>query len=120
VLIRDGRVLLGRRRGAHGQGTWAPPGGRLEAGEPPATAVERELKEETGLEARTIAPLGFTSDVFAEGLHYVTLHHAAAADGEPAVREPSRCEGWEWFPTAELPAPLFAPFASLVAAGWPP
>ena len=38
---------------------WVPPGGHLEANEDPVTAVLREIREETGLEA-TVLPLGHT------------------------------------------------------------
>jgi 8-oxo-dGTP diphosphatase len=48
-LIRDerGRYLVTqRRRGSHLAGLWEFPGGKLEAGEAPATALRRELTEE--------------------------------------------------------------------------
>ena len=121
IVIRDGAVLLGRRRGAHGAGTWAFPGGKSDPGEHPSDTVRRELLEETGLAVRSVAPVAWTSDVFADaGLHFITLHHLVDAVGEPAVREPDKVEAWRWYAWDELPEPLFAPAASLIAGGWRP
>jgi 8-oxo-dGTP diphosphatase len=121
IVVRGEALLLARRRGAHGAATWSPAGGHVDAGEAPAAAAARELLEETGLVAATITAVGWTSDVFAaEGLHYVTLHHLVVADGEPALLEPDKAEGWSWHPWHALPSPLFAPVASLVASGWSP
>lgn len=36
-------------------GMWVPPGGHLEANEDPASAVLREIREETGLEAEVVS-----------------------------------------------------------------
>jgi 8-oxo-dGTP diphosphatase len=121
IVTRDGAVLLGRRRGAHGAGTFAFPGGKPDPGEHPSDTVRRELLEETGLTARAVQPLAWTSDVFTDGdLHFVTLHHLVEADGEPAVLEPHKVEAWGWYPWDQLPEPLFAPAASLLASGCRP
>jgi 8-oxo-dGTP diphosphatase len=122
IVIRDGRVLLGRRRGAHGAGTWSFAGGKVEGGEHPTDAVRRELGEETGLRATAVTPLAWTSDVFAqEGLHFVTLHHHVTVDdGEPRVCEPDKVDEWLWFEWDRPPEPMFAPAASLWATGWRP
>ncbi|NLH81748.1 MAG: NUDIX domain-containing protein [Phyllobacteriaceae bacterium] len=55
VVVLDGdAVLLVRRGRAPAAGLWAPPGGRIEAGETSEAAARREVFEETGLEVRLI------------------------------------------------------------------
>lgn len=121
VVVRDGAVLLGRRKGAHGAGEWSFPGGKVDPGERAAQAVARELEEETGLSARTIEPITWTDDVFVDDrLHYVTLHHLVEAVGEPVVREPDKVREWTWHRWDDLPGPLFGPVAALRDGGWRP
>lgn len=52
AFVRDdeGRVLLILRANEPGRGQWSVPAGRIEAGETPAEAAVREVREETGLE----------------------------------------------------------------------
>jgi len=52
AVIRDseGRLLLVRRGRPPSAGLWSVPGGRVEAGETPAQAAVREVREETGLD----------------------------------------------------------------------
>jgi len=58
VIVRaDGRVLLAQRpAGKPYAGYWEFPGGKLEPGETPRRALERELAEELGLHVRRAAP----------------------------------------------------------------
>ena len=118
VLVRDGAgdVLLGLRRGSHGATTWGLPGGHLEPGETIAACAARETLEETGLAIEGVRHVGFSADVFEDvARHYVTLFvEAGGFTGELELLEPRRCERWEWFAWNALPAPLFAPLASLV------
>lgn len=122
LVWRAGRVLLGRRLGAHGAGQWAAPGGKLEFGEGFEECAARELAEETGLELGPTHIAGVCNDVFDElPAHYVTVMlMARATRGEPVNAEPHKCAGWQWFSWDALPQPLFAPLATLVAGGWRP
>lgn len=115
-------MLLGKRKGSHGAGTWSAPGGKLEFGESIEQCAQRELREETSLELGPIALGPYTNDLFAEiGEQYLTVFVLAPhAVGEPANMEPHKCEGWAWFPWSALPSPLFAPVQSLVASGFSP
>lgn len=60
AVVHDagGRLLLIRRGTEPGRGLWSVPGGRVEPGESPAAAVEREVREETGLRVRAGAVVG--------------------------------------------------------------
>jgi 8-oxo-dGTP diphosphatase len=60
AVVHDaaGRLLLIRRAHDPGRGLWSLPGGRVETGESSAQAVEREVREETGLDVRAGAPVG--------------------------------------------------------------
>ncbi len=58
-LVRDGegRVLITRRgSGRHLAGLWEFPGGKIAAGEAPADALRRELREEVGIEVDAATP----------------------------------------------------------------
>lgn len=122
LVIRDGRVLLGERRGAHGAGSWALPGGHLEFGETVEECAARELAEETGLILGTTRRGPWVSDLFADDArHYVTLFViATGAAGEPVVKEPEKCAGWQWHDWDALPSPLFPPLLSLRRSGFKP
>ena len=51
LVVRDGRVLISQRRADQSLPLqWEFPGGKVEPGEAPVTAVARELREELGIE----------------------------------------------------------------------
>jgi 8-oxo-dGTP diphosphatase len=120
IVIRDGKVLLGLRRGSHGAGAWALPGGHLEWGETVESCARREVKEETGLDLGVVRPAPYTNDVMAEeGKHYVTCFvEGAALAGEAEVLEPNKCERWAWFAWSAMK--LFQPLKTLVESGYVP
>jgi len=50
VIIKDGKILLEKRKNEPGKGKWSIPGGLVELGESVEQTVIREVKEETGLD----------------------------------------------------------------------
>ncbi len=57
ILRDDGQVLLGQRpEGKPWAGWWEFPGGKIETGETPYHALQRELHEEIGIEAEQAYP----------------------------------------------------------------
>jgi len=50
VIIKDGKILLEKRKYEPGKGKWSIPGGLVELGENVEQTVIREVKEETGLD----------------------------------------------------------------------
>ncbi|KAH7917817.1 hypothetical protein BV22DRAFT_1100824 [Leucogyrophana mollusca] len=108
VLNERGQFVLGKRKGSHGAGTWALPGGHLELQESFESCAEREVREETGLEVTDLGFLTATNDIMvSENKHYVTVFVGCRVKGEktvPEVREPNKCERWEWVTWSELQA----------------
>ncbi|TCK21902.1 nucleotide triphosphate diphosphatase NUDT15 [Pseudonocardia endophytica] len=110
VLVRDdgGRVLLGHRVKPGEAPVWSFPGGAVEAGESFEAAAVRELREETGLDARGVDVAGvILSPGPAPWLTAVTV--ARDVRGEPALTEPDVFAEWRWCPRDEVPDALFAP-----------
>jgi 8-oxo-dGTP pyrophosphatase MutT (NUDIX family) len=60
VVVRDGQcvVIVPTRRAADGKRVLALPKGHPEAGESPAEAALREVREEAGVDARVVEKLG--------------------------------------------------------------
>lgn len=114
VVVKEGKVLLGKRINAHGAGTWAFPGGHLEHGETIADCALRELSEETGLKGHSLQFGPWTNDIIDES-HYVTLFvFVDFFEGQIQIKEPQKCQAWEWYDWNDLPSPLFPSIRSLI------
>ncbi|KAF9468893.1 NUDIX hydrolase domain-like protein [Collybia nuda] len=83
ILDQAGRFILGKRKGSHGEGTWALPGGHLEFGETFEACAVREVLEETGLQVTDLRFLTATNNIMeSEGKHYVTIFLGCKISGE--------------------------------------
>lgn len=117
MLLKDGRVLLGRRHvdaekadsELHGEGSWTMPGGKLKFGESFEDGARRELMEETGIVLDKVKVICVSNDVV-EDAHFVTIGmFSEYFVGEAEVREPDEITEWHWFDLNDLPSPLFFP-----------
>ena len=105
-----GCVLLGRRKGSDGSGTWALPGGHLDFGETFEACAAREVREETGCGCVS-AEYATTNNAvdLPNAYHYVVIFVLLRTTDEPQNLEPDKCEGWEWvrWDSNAFPQPLF-------------
>jgi len=73
ILRDDGKVLLGQRpQGKSWAGWWEFPGGKIESGETPYHALQREMHEELGIEAEQAWP--WLTRIFSYPERTVRLH----------------------------------------------
>jgi len=109
LLLRRGNELLLMQRQGSGyyDGWYSVPAGHVEAGELPVDCLVRETKEELGIDVDK-------SDVRFAHAMYRTKHDetgdradyfftAAKWQGEPSIREASKCDDLRWFPIDALP-----------------
>lgn len=127
IIVKNQKVLLGKRKNAHGEGSWSFPGGHLEFGESWEECALRETLEETGIAIKNLRYATVTNDIFLndnfdnKDKHYITIFILADYDsGEVKNMEPEKCEGWEWFEWAQLPKPLFFPVQNLLKLNYNP
>ncbi len=122
MVIKEGKILLGKRKNSHGEGAWSYPGGHLEYGESWEECAKREVSEETGIEINNLRFATATNDIFEkEQRHYVTIFILADhSGGEVKLMEPDKCEQWQWFEWEKLPSPLFVPIQNQIKAGFNP
>lgn len=85
VCLRGDEVLLIRRGTPPRLGEWSLPGGRIEFGERAVDAAQRELHEETGVQAEVLGLVDVVDGLFGDR-HYVLIDYAARwVSGEPVA-----------------------------------
>jgi len=100
AVLREGRYLAARRAyPADVAGGWEFPGGKVEQGEGPASAAEREIAEELGCRVRVTGWLTTTAPI-RPGLH-LRVATAELVDGEPVPRHREH-DAVRWLAPAEL------------------
>lgn len=100
VCLRADDVLLVRRGAPPLEDQWSLPGGRIEWGERAAEAALRELKEETGCDAKLVGLIDVVDGLLtrrsaaageAPWAHYVLIDYAAIwTGGEPKGADDAR------------------------------
>ena len=97
ILIRDGRILLIRRRNPPSLDMFAFPGGRAEPGETPDQTALREFEEETGIRAHSPREFAFY-DLQAENpgrhFHLTVFLVEASAEEIAEARDDAADAGW--------------------------
>lgn len=115
----QGEVLLHLRQNTgFADGYWSLPGGHVEPNEHVLTTIQREAKEELGIEVEE------------EGINFLGLHHIRRNDGldglnlyykitkwqgTPSNTETATCAGIQWFPLNNLPENTFPEFYEVIA-----
>jgi 8-oxo-dGTP diphosphatase len=88
VTDAQGRVLIAQRpSGKHLAGAWEFPGGKLEPGEAPQTALRRELREELGIEIGALERLIGVPWQYAQKSIFLDAYRVLDYIGTPHGRE---------------------------------
>ena len=112
VIVKHGLVLCARRGpGGPLGGLWEFPGGKVEPGETPQEALEREIVEELGCRVRVGAEIATTRHEYDFATIILTTHYCELVAGDPQATEhaelrwiaPRQLGAVEWAP-ADVPA----------------
>ncbi len=90
LIDTDGRVLIAQRPESKPMaGLWEFPGGKVEEGETPESALIRELHEELGVDTKEscLAPLTFASHAYPDFHLLMPLFACRRWHGTPSPRE---------------------------------
>jgi 8-oxo-dGTP diphosphatase len=108
LVDAEGRVLLAQRpAGKAMAGLWEFPGGKVDPGETPETALIRELAEELGIDVAEscLAPFTFASYSYPEFHLLMPLYVCRKWSGVPVAREGQRLSWVRPARLAEYPMP---------------
>jgi ADP-ribose pyrophosphatase YjhB (NUDIX family) len=106
ILKRD-RILMAQRGKEPSMGSWSLPGGALETGESLADGVRREVREETGLDIRTLGVLEIFERIMRDAsgapeYHYVLIDYMCRMVGGTLAPGDDVC-AVEWVRRRDLP-----------------
>ena len=107
MILKDDKVLLGKRKKWDGAFEYAGPGGHLAFGETLEECAQRKVTEETGLVVENVQIVSFLNALHWKGSHYVDIEATAQwVSGEPQVLDSEMFDGWSWYDIGDLPEPL--------------
>ncbi|MFA0844382.1 NUDIX hydrolase [Streptomyces rochei] len=111
IIVRDGKVLMVRRRVSEGELMWQFPAGQIEDGEAAEDAAVRETVEETGLVVTSIKLLG--ERVHPKTGRLMSYTACEPVQGEARVADEEELDAVAWVAHSEIkeyvPYGLFGP-----------
>ena len=94
VLQRNDEIFIQQRQpGKHLAGFWEFPGGKVESGESPWTALARELKEELAIESEAGEPLIQLTHDYTDRIIHLDVWRVTQWIGDPVPQE-QQVAGW--------------------------
>lgn len=110
IVNREGKLFLAQRGplAKNERGLWEFPGGSVEFGERLTEALQREMREEYGIEIEIRDLLNVADHILPdEGQHWVSPSYVCVIkSGEPQIKEPGKCSAIGWFEPDALPPDL--------------
>ncbi|MGZ6250996.1 MAG: nucleotide triphosphate diphosphatase NUDT15 [Candidatus Chromulinivorax sp.] len=116
LLIQDGKLLLGLYQDAHGVGTWAPPFGCLEYGEPLENCAYRLALDQTGTLLNSVSFYALTNDIFEDlSKHDITIFMTSTTfEHDSNDYQSDDYIDWQWFDLNSLPRNIYVPLQHLI------
>ena len=106
-IVKDGKLLLLKRKKPPEKGKWMIPGGKVEFGETLEEALKKEIQEELGVKCKIKGLLCVADHILPEEkTHFVSPTLLVELEGEPKLLEPNKHERMKWFPLDALPENL--------------
>ncbi len=108
LIFKEGKILLGKRKGSHGEGEYSCPGGHLDYEEYLKDCAIREVKEECNINIKNLKFVCLVDRIKSSPKHYVTaIFYSEFDGGELKIMEPDKCESLDWYDLDNLPSPMF-------------
>ena len=115
LIIKNEKILLGRRYEDNQFTSWQCPGGYLQRGESVEQAAKRLCLKKAGLDIQCLRSGPYSNNVFSDAQHTVTLYVIAE---DYRVRNDKLFKDekvkWSWFNYEALPEPLYLPLLSVL------
>lgn len=106
-IVKNNKLLLGKRHRAPEKDHWSILGGKVEYFETIEAAIHREVLEESGITITLHELLCVTNHILEnESMHFVSPTFYATTTDSFTVTEPTKINPMGWFDLDDLPEPL--------------